>query len=188
MEYQETGRLGRITKNLRKQGFEKGMENILYDSSKFPKLKKPEQTKYVETVMIRMIENIGVECTEKVLFECGAKCCGKSWVKFVKGIWDVSNSLDDFFVNLNTEEKKYNTTIDYNLTAQSITVERNKCICGLINKGEHFTDNISYCKCSNGHMSEFFNSVFSVKEVKLEESIYSGADTCRWTVQLDNKA
>lgn len=36
MKYQETGRFGRITKNLRKLGFEKEMAEILFDSSAFP--------------------------------------------------------------------------------------------------------------------------------------------------------
>jgi hypothetical protein len=48
MTYQETGRFGRITKNLRKLGFEKEMEKILFDSSNFPGLKKSEQSKYVK--------------------------------------------------------------------------------------------------------------------------------------------
>jgi hypothetical protein len=184
VNYHETGRFGRIIKHLRKQGFEKEMEDILYDSENFIKLNKIAQTKYIETVVSRMIDCIGKEHTEKVLFECGAQCCGKSWSEFARHIWHCSDSIDDFFENLNEEEKKYNTTFFYNSEKKSIIVERITCICGLINKGNHFESTIDFCKCSIGHMYIFFNSVFSVKSIHHEKSIYAGADKCRWRIQI----
>jgi len=185
MKYQETGRFGRITKHLRNQGFEEEMKEILYDSENFTKRKKTDQTKYVETIVSRMTEKIGTENTEKVLFECGAQCCGKSWSKFAKRIWDQSKSINDFFNILNEEENKYDTQIKYNSEDKSIVVERRKCICGLINKGEPFNSNKDYCKCSIGHMSLFFNAVFPVKEIQLEKSIYSGANKCKWNIKIE---
>ncbi len=184
MKYQETGRLGRITKNLRKMGFESEMENILYDSIEFSKLKKPEQTKYIESIMNRLVDTVGQEKTDEVLFACGEQCCGKSWSKFAKRIWEDSNSTEDFFMNLNKEEEKYDTYISYDSVKKEVTVNRNKCICGLINKGEHFNDNKSFCNCSIGHMSVFFNSVFSVQDIQLEKSIFNGDEKCEWTIKL----
>ena len=186
MKYQETGRFGRITKHLRKQGFELEMADILYDSKSFAGLSKTDQTKYVETVLHRMIKIIGIESTEKILFECGSQCCGKSWSNFAKRIWDNSKSLDDFFEKLNEEEKKYSTMISYNSAENSITVERDKCICGLINKGDHFKSTKAYCKCSLGHMSVFFNSIFSVQDIQLVESIYSGSERCKWNILIES--
>lgn len=186
MEYQETGRFGRITKNLRKLGFEKEMETIVFDSRSFPKLKKKEQTEYVEKVVTRMTEVIGKNETEKVLFECGAQCCGKSWVKFVREIWEESDSLESFFKNLDKQEEKYSTQIKFIPGESLIVVERNKCICGLINKGEIFQSNKDYCKCSKGHMSEFFNALFNVINIKLTESIYSGSRRCQWKITIEN--
>jgi hypothetical protein len=185
MKYQETGRFGRITKQLRNQGFKKEMEDILYDSENFARLNKINQTIYIETVINRMIDKIGEENAENVLFECGAQCCGKSWSKFAKRIWDNSKSHNDFFKNLNYEEQKYNTKISYNSLDKSIAVERSKCICGLINKGDQFKSTKDYCKCSIGHMSVFFNTVFMVKEIQLENSIYSGADRCKWNIKIE---
>ena len=164
------------------------MEDILYDSNSFPKLKKPEQTEYVETVMTRMVKSIGKKNAEKVLIECGAQCCGKSWSRFVKGIWHQSESVYDFFLKLNEEEEKYNTQFTYDPNRNSIVVERSKCICGLINKGKPFKTNKDYCRCSIGHMSVFFNTVFNVKEIKIDQSIYSGSDKCKWQIQLDDFA
>ncbi|MBI9058996.1 DUF6144 family protein [Labilibaculum sp. DW002] len=185
MKYQETGRFGRLTKNLRKQGFEAEMEKILHDSKDFQKLNKKQQTKYIETVMDRMVDAIGQSKTNNVLFACGEQCCGKSWSTFVKKIWTNSESLENFFENLNEEEEKYNTSISYDHLKHSIKVNRTKCICGLINKGEHFVDNNSYCNCSTGHMSKFFNSVFSVKKISLIKTIYNGADKCEWNIVLN---
>ncbi|MGP3779599.1 DUF6144 family protein [Halanaerobium saccharolyticum] len=187
MQYQETGRFGRITKNLRKLGFENEMPEILFDSSAFPELKKSEQSKYVETVVKRMESIIGPENTEQVLFQCGAKCCGKSWSKFVQNIWDDSNSLPDFFYNLNQKEAKYNTEIEYNELNNSITVSRKKCICGLINKGTKFVENTDYCSCSIGHMSEFFSTIFKIKNIELLNSIYAGDDRCEWLISIKEK-
>ncbi len=184
MDYLEGGRFGRITKHLRKQGYEKEMEEILYDSKNFPKLKKVEQTKYVETVMGRMGKSIGKENTEKVLFECGSQCCGKSWSNFVKRIWNQSESATDFFKKLNEKEEKYNTQFTYKPDKSLIIVERSKCICGLINKGKLFRTYKEYCKCSIGHMSVFFNTVFNVKEINMEQSIYSGSKKCKWQIRL----
>ena len=186
MKYQETGRFGRITKHLRAQGFEKEMESILFDSHSFSKLKKEEQTQYVEKVVTRMTEIIGQKKTEKVLFECGAQCCGKSWSKFVREIWDRAKSFEDFFNILNQEEEKYNTKIEYIDSENNIIVERNKCICGLINKGSPFQNNNAYCKCSNGHMSVFFKTLFDVVEIQLIKSIYSGSDVCQWKIKIQN--
>ena len=188
MEYIEGGRFGRITKHLRKQGYETEMEDILYDSKNFPKLKKPEQTRYVEAVIGRMDQHIGKVNAESVLFECGAQCCGKSWSGFVKRIWNQSDSINDFITRLNEEEAKYSTQFTYDPTKNSIAVERSKCICGLINKGKPFETHKGFCKCSIGHMSVFFNTVFDVKEIQIEQSIYSGSDTCKWTIQLNKFA
>jgi hypothetical protein len=66
MSYQETGRFGRITKSLRKNGFENKMEDILFDSRNFTNLKKKEQTQYVGAVVNRMEQLIGEDNTKKV--------------------------------------------------------------------------------------------------------------------------
>ncbi len=184
MKYQETGRFGRITRNLRKLGFQEKMDEILIGSDKFNNLKKVEQTDYVRTTVNRMRESIGEPSTEKVLFECGAQCCGKSWSNFAKQIWNNSNSVDAFFLNLNEKEKKYNTTIAYHANDNTIIVERSKCICGLINKGKPLSTDNDYCKCSIGHMSVFFNSVFSVVDITFVDSIFLGASKCSWSIKI----
>jgi hypothetical protein len=181
MKYQETGRFGRITKNLRKNGFEKEMEKIVFDSLEFTKMKKKEQNKYIEKIMSRMVREIGKENTNKVMFDCGYQCCGKSWSKLVKNIWDNSNSLDDFFVNLNKQEEKYNTFIKNN--GDTITVIREKCICGMVNKGAKFEKNKTYCNCSIGHMQKFFSTIFQLGEIKLLKSIMNGDEKCEWEIE-----
>lgn len=185
MKYQETGRLGRITKNMRKLGFEAEMHKVLFDSSEFPHIKKKDQTKYIETVMERMEKNIGLENTKSILRECGAQCCGKSWSHFVRRIWDNAKSPADFFANLNNEEKKYDTQITYDSENKSISVVRDKCICGLIKKGDIFNKPSVFCNCSIGHMSVFFSSIFRVANIQLMKSIYSGDETCEWTIKLE---
>lgn len=184
MVYQETGRFGRITKHLRNQGFEKVMEDILFDSGRFSALAKPEQTKYVETVIARMDQLIGETNTEKVLFECGAQCCGKSWSNFARRIWDRAESTEDFFIQLNAEEEQYNTQITHDSDHQLITVTRSECICGLINKGAPFLNNRNFCKCSIGHMSVFFNTIFEVTQIELKKAIYAGDERCEWKIKI----
>jgi hypothetical protein len=97
---------------------------------------------------------------------------------------DHSKSLEDFFVNLNNEEKKYDTHMYYDAEQKSITVIRDKCICGLINKGNVFRENNTYCNCSIGHMSVFFNAIFRVDNIQLMHSIYSGDERCEWIIRL----
>jgi len=184
MPYQETGRFGRITKNLRKLGFEKEMASIVSDSLDFPKLTKNEQTEYIEKVIVRMQKTIGLENTKRVMFKCGAQCCGKSWSQFAQTIFERSANLEDFFANLNKEEKQYNTKISYNEKDNTITVTRSKCICGLINKGSYFKENKGFCACSIGHMDKFFSTLFDLKNIELKGSIYSGNDKCEWLIEL----
>lgn len=184
MSYQETGRFGRITKSLRKNGFENSMEDILFDSNDFKNLKKKEQTKYVGTVVKRMEQIIGKDNTKKVLFECGKNCCGKSWSDFAKRIYNNSDSIESFIHNLNKEEIKYDTFISFDKNKNTIQVKRTKCICGLINKGEIFSDTNLYCNCSNGHMAAFFDPIFRVDKIVLEQSIYNGNDSCIWKIIL----
>ena len=184
MGYQETGRFGRITKHLRKLGCEEHMESILHDSGEFSTLKKVDQAKYVEVVVGRMTESLGQEMTDRVLYECGAQCCGKSWSNFAKRIRQASSSLDDFVDNLNKEEAKYNTRVEYCSLENSVVVERTKCICGLVNKGLPFESNSRFCNCSIGHMAAFFATVFNVDQVELEETISAGSSRCRWKILL----
>lgn len=184
MSYQETGRFGRITKSLRKNGFENKMEDILFDSKNFTNLKKKEQTQYVGAVVNRMEQLIGEDNTKKVLSECGKNCCGKSWADFAKRIYSNSDSIERFVNNLNKEEIKYNTYFTFDKIRNTIQVKRTKCICGLINKGEIFSNTNLYCNCSNGHMSAFFSSIFRVDKIILEQSLYNGDDSCVWEVLL----
>jgi hypothetical protein len=160
------------------------MEEILIDSNNFTNLKKIGQTKYIEQVLVLMEQKIGVNNTKKVMFECGINCCGKSWSKFAKRIYNTSKTIEGFIHNLNKEEKKYNTYISFDKNINTIQVKRTKCICGLINKGNIFSHNNLYCSCSNGHMHAFFNSVFTVGQITLEQSIYSGNESCVWQVSL----
>jgi len=175
--------MGRITKNMRRLGFEADMEAVLFDSSGFPHLNKKEKTKYIETVVGRMEKQIGWDNTKQVLQECGAQCCGRSWESFAKRIKDQSKSLEDFFVNLNQEEEQYNTHIVHDSAHRSITVVRDRCICGLINKGNIFSENSNFCQCSIGHMSTFFNAVLKVEDIQLKHSIYAGDEWCEWVVR-----
>ena len=128
MKYQENGRIGRITKNLRKLGFEDKMETILYDSIEFNNLNKIEQTKYIEILTGRMEKHIGLNNTNKVLFECGSQCCGKSWSDFAMQLWKQSKTIEEFIVNANKVEEKYSTKFFYNQDTTTITVVRTKCI------------------------------------------------------------
>ena len=185
MKYQETGRLGRITKNLRKNGFEENMEKILFDSTDFNKLTEKGKVGFIETIVNRMEKEIGEDSTKRVLFSCGEQCCGKSWATFAMNIWNSSTSLENFFTNLNNEEEKYNTSFSYKENLEIVYVKRSKCICGLINKGNFSNSKNLFCTCSNGHMTDFFNSIFSVKEVILEQSISSGASECTWRIELN---
>lgn len=182
MKYQENGRFGRITKNMRKKGFENKMKKVLFDSAEFNKLNKSDQTKYVEKVTGRMAKEIGEENTNAVLFECGSQCCGKSWSQFVKNIWNESTCVEDFFVKLNLEEEKYNTYISYNDKENKITVVRKKCICGLINKGDTLSENKLFCNCSIGHMHSFFNTIFDIDKIEFKKSIFNGEEKCEWDI------
>lgn len=164
------------------------MPQILFDSDKFTTLKKSNQSDYVEKVIGRMNVILGEENTNKVLFECGAQCCGKSWSDFALKIWKQSTSLNDFFIQLNEEEKKYNTFIEYHPEPNTIIVERSACICGLINKGKPFTVNKNFCNCSVGHMSVFFKTIFSVTDIQLENSIFAGANKCRWILTIQRES
>lgn len=184
MKYQETGRLGRITNNLRKLGFERKISSILFDSINFSKLSKIQQAAYIETVTERMNNVIGLSNTKKILFECGSQCCGKSWSQFAKNIWESSNSIEDFFIKINKAEKKYYTSFEYNKDKKQIILTRSKCICGLINKGHLFKKDKSFCNCSLGHMDKFFKTIFKIKKIELKKSIFSGKKTCRWLISL----
>lgn len=162
------------------------MENILFDSADFNNLNEKTKVGYIETVLNRMEKEIGEESTKRVLFSCGEQCCGKSWTTFAMNIWDSSNSLENFFINLNNEEEKYKTNFSFKKDIKTVYVMRSKCICGLINKGIFSNSKNLFCSCSNGHMTDFFNSIFSVKTVILEQSISSGADKCKWRIELNN--
>lgn len=185
MIFQETGRFGRITKNLRKKGFENQMDGILHDSTNFTKMNKDDQIQYIENVMERMVETIGQKNTNSVLFSCGEQCCGKPWVNFAREIWERSkSSIDEFIANLNIAEEKYSTYFSNDSKNMLITVARKKCICGLINKGKPFKSNKSYCNCSTGHMFQFFNSIIPVQNIELKKSIMNGDRNCEWSIKI----
>ncbi len=185
MEYPETGRIGRITKNLRKHGFEDRMESILFDAHSFSTLKKKEQTKYIETVLNRMTALIGRESTDAVMHSCGEQCCGKSWSSFARNIRNKSDgTIADFIRRLNIEEEKYNTFMEYHPGENLIKVFRTACICGMVNKGDKFSGENRFCSCSIGHMSVFFGAVFRDPSITFKASIMNGNEQCEWHIIL----
>lgn len=184
MEYHKGGRFGRITKAMISEGFESYLDKLLYDSMDFSKMKKSQSVDYVEDVINRMDFNLGKENTQKVLRACGRKCCGKSWANFVKDISNSTETVEDFFELLNKKEEAYNTGFVFDKEKSMVTINRNKCICGLVNKAKRKFKSNLYCECSTGHFLQFFESVFIVESIELKKSILSGSDSCEWVVKI----
>lgn len=187
MEFHKGGRFGRITKSMIDKGFEADLEKVLFDSMNFSKMNKNQSVKYVETVINRMDNHLGKENTKKILSKCGERCCGKTWSNFVREIKDSTEDLVSFFQLLNQKEAAFNTVFDFDQDKNIITINRGKCICGLINKAKNKFNSNLYCQCSTGHFFRFFEPVFPVKNVELKKSILSGADSCEWEVKIEAK-
>ena len=187
MEYLSTGRFGRITKNIINNGFEEYLDKILYDSMGFLKMNKKQKAEYIQLVIIRMEKYLGKDNTQKVLSSCGKQCCGKSWATFVKDIWDETKELTRFFELLNLREKPYNTEFVYNKEKNTVIIERSKCLCGLVEKAQYKHETGLYCECSTGNFKEFFETIFIVEDVNLQQSILYGSDCCKWEVRIKEK-
>ncbi len=185
MEFHKSGRFGRIVKNMIQEGFEDQLEYIFYDSMQFSSMGKKEKVKYIEEVIQRLDQRLGHEVATKILKNCGRQCCGKSWANFVTDIHDATENIDDFFILLNEREAPYNTVFDYHSARNEITITRQKCLCGLIDKAKRQFESNLYCACSTGHFEKFFDTVFSVEGIRLNQSILTGAKFCEWTVKID---
>ncbi len=186
MKYHESGRFGRITKNIRAMGQADKLADIMPESWTFSQMSPKEKTQYVFRVVKRMETHLGSEPTKAVMHRCGQQCCGKSWIGFVQDIWAESKDLNDFFTRLNHQERAYHTVFSYSPKSRTIEIDRTRCICGLAGNARYPTDSTLFCECSAGHFSEFFCSVFDVRDISLKQSLLAGADSCKWILTIDS--
>jgi hypothetical protein len=184
MEHLRTGRFGRITKNIIGNGFEGCLDEILGDSTRYTGMDKKEKAEYIRAVIERMEDHLGRDDSKKVMSDCGKQCCGKSWSNFIRDIWDKTGDMDRFFELLNIKERNYGTEFVFDKESNTILIERNKCICGLVEKARYLHEKGMYCECSTGHFREFFGQIFIVEDVLLKQSILSGSNRCRWEVDI----
>lgn len=140
-----------------------------------------EQGRWIKTLIERMDKALSGEACARIMESCGRQCIPEHIISEAVKAHAQSEDIDDFLAKLN--ELQINGG---NLTRKgnTIQVRYGKCYCGIVNKvGERISQ--TYCNCSLGWNKAFFEAVFQrLVDVKLVQSVISGAGECLLEVTL----
>jgi len=119
-----------------------------------------EQDRWIKTLVDKMDDALCEEACNQIMEKCGRQCIPSHVISEAARAYSQASDIDDFLTRLN--EMKMNGG---NLSREGNIIQI-RC--------EKF-----YCGCSLGWNKAFFEAIFQRPvDVKLVESIVSGADRC----------
>ena len=135
--------------------------------------------KWIYTLMTGLNENADKEMLEKALEQCGRQCQSASFVKKARGIYEKSESIDEFIENLSKVNKHLHREED------GVYLVYPKCYCSMVNKIPAGKLPGVYCNCSRGWAKALFEgALHKPVEVKLLKSIKRGDSECKFKIIL----
>lgn len=178
-----TGRIGRIAKFLLTEIGETATKKILKNAGVFNELNSVEKADYIRAMVKRMKQVIGVAKTYNILVSCGRKCCGATTRNRAVEIMRRSKSLKDFIIQLNKQSIGGGRLKIKNKC--TITGGYDQCYCGIVNQTKIPFKDTTYCQCSTGWYKQLFETALGCPvEVKILQSIISGAETCEFEIRI----
>jgi predicted ArsR family transcriptional regulator len=124
-------------------------------------------------------KNVGEEILKGVLEDCGRKCQSQKFVEKARAIYEKSKNLDTFLAEFEQTYKHLHREKDGDYIIYP------KCYCTRVNKIPSGQMPPIYCNCSRGWAKALFEGALGRPvEVKLEKSIVSGDNECRFKIEF----
>jgi predicted ArsR family transcriptional regulator len=135
--------------------------------------------KWIACLVAGLNEHVDEKTRALILEQCGRQCQSQSFIKKAKGIYQKSKDLDDFL------EKFGQTYKHLRREGDRVYLVYPKCYCSQVNKIPKGKLSGTYCNCSRGWAKALFEGALGrAVEVKMEKSIVSGDNECRFRVML----
>jgi predicted hydrocarbon binding protein len=151
------------------------MQNVGKVESTFDRAEKAE---WIKGAIERLEKQVGKKTATKIMEKCGIDCC-KKHARYNKLIKE-SKTIEEFLDKLSTGGFQFKLK-DKN----TITGRYEKCYCYLVKQTITPFPTRTYCHCGAGHTKEIFESFFKKPvEVKLVQSVITGADTCEFIISI----
>jgi predicted hydrocarbon binding protein len=161
------GKIGALAKNIEKKTDQAVVQKVMRDIDQFESASnRSEKAEWINEAIERLEEQVGKNESVKIMENCGRDCCGSKHSGHAKQLMSESKSI---------ELKDKNT----------IAGEFNKCYCSMVNQSpKPFSSNI-YCHCSIGWIKQLFEPALEKPvDVKLVQSVITGAKTCKFLIYI----
>jgi hypothetical protein len=145
------------------------------------KTSKPARARILKTVMERMEQLMDRETAIRVRASCA--CKPPSFLKKAKEIYAASPDIPTF---LSEMEKQRTLGWPLRLEGDRIVGEfgYRACVCAKVN-GSKEPLPMLWCECCKGHVIWMYENVFGRPvKVEMSESVITGGEECRYTVDL----
>lgn len=176
-----TGKIGRLVANIEKEIDQAVMLDVMEEIDQFTSASnRAEKAEWIKEAIERLARKVGRKSSIKIMEKCGRECCGLKHSEHAKQLMDESISIEEFVNKLSRGGIRFSLK-----GKSSIIGEYSKCYCPMVNQAPHpFPSNI-YCHCGVGYVKQQFESAFGRPiEVKIMQSVITGAETCRFIVTI----
>jgi predicted ArsR family transcriptional regulator len=124
-------------------------------------------------------KTVDEDALKAVLEGCGRKCQSQSTIQKARTIYERTKDIDTFLTEFGATYKHLHREKDGTYLVYP------KCYCTRVNKIAQGQMPAIYCNCSIGWAKALFEGALGRPvEVKLEKSIMSGNDECRFKIEL----
>jgi len=135
--------------------------------------------KWITTLMSGLEKNVDEKTLARILEQCGRQCQSQSFIKKAKGLYEKSESIDDFLEKLGRAYKHLHRE------GEEVYIVYPRCYCSQVNKIPKGKLSGKYCNCSRGWAKALFEGALGRPvEVIMEKSIINGDSECKLRVRL----
>lgn len=138
----------------------------------------PERTeKWISQLVDGLDKHVDEKTRAVILENCGRQCQTQSFINRAKRIYEQSKNEEDFLDKLEQVYKHLRRE------GGKTYIVYKKCYCSQVNRISKGKLSGTYCNCSRGWAKALFEgAVGRPVEVKLEKSIISGDNECRFRI------
>jgi len=124
-------------------------------------------------------KNVDEKTLARILEQCGRQCQSQSFIKKAKGLYEKSESIDDFLEKLGRAYKHLHRE------GEEVYIVYPRCYCSQVNRIPKGKLSGTYCNCSRGWAKALFEgAVGRPVEVIMEKSIINGDSECKFRVMF----
>jgi predicted ArsR family transcriptional regulator len=171
----------RLLNTVKEKYDDDALENLFSKLGNIDEKARPAtQSKYMKALLEELTVLYGNKKTAELMRPSGHQCISSKTIKTAKGLYDKTNSIDEFLMLLNEQ----------NIGGGNLHTEDNKiiavydeCYCGITKHAKGILP--VYCECSAGWFEKLFSSVFGKEvDVRRVSTILDGSEKCTFQIKI----